>query len=687
MKLIAASVLILFLLFEGLGTWLGDRLNCTVGKYGAPYGAAAFFALIAIIYYPIEILHGDFRILFWETVLVVLFMLYCTIRSWKTVLEHLKSRSSLCLLIGAVAFCFIFYHCYVDLEFSDATMYLGYISQDIGNAHINLFNPYTGVSGKEWDSLYLYQAYYPFVSVYICTLNLTAGAFRMGQVETLKAAVWGMGMLYQLVSTALLINITALLKTKNVWQKRVLLFFGMFYLNLYYWRVVDAWYGNTWRTLFLTLLMVSVYRWIAGEFTDSDAKKILPVISFAGIACSSSYLFISFALLSILAAYLFLRKGENVFQQMSVYVIPLVVYACVMLTHQTSAAYLIMGFFAVYYFLLFTKQKFRDLLHRLDLFIEKHARLIFVILIPCLCMGYSLYLHVAHPEFLYDYDYFFRNHQDVDMVKDYFFVYSTWLDNLINVLRWIGVILLIQNAVKPEDLYLKVSAQLMILVFMNPLATPAIAAAIASNVFYRAWEVMFNPFTELFLINLLFQHLNACRQGRFLQICLAGLLLFVTIDTNVLALRGDGNASYGFYVSHAGDTDPLSKVTKDEAEAIDALKQALGEEAYSGTQPIILSQIEATRSYLPNVIQLITPRDTYYTDTRVNEDLYQIARRHHPWDEATEAPYEETAALLKQYQVQYAVVRYWENPEYDAALSECGTNIYQNSTIRIYQIS
>ena len=686
MKLIAAAVLILFVLFEGLGDWIADQVNCTVGKYGAPYGAAAFFALIAILYYPVEILHGDFRILFWETVLVILFMLYCTIRSYKTVLDHLKSRSSLCLLAGAAVFCYVFYHCYVDLEFSDATMYLGYISQNIRNAHINLFNPYTGVSGAEWDSLYLYQAYYPLVSVFVYSLNLIAGALKLGQVETLKASVWGMGLLYQLVSTALLINITGLLKTKNVWQKRALLFFGMFYLNLYYWRVVDAWYGNTWRTLFITLLMGSIYRWIAGEFTDSDAAKILPVISFAGIACSSSYLFISFAVLSILAAFLFLRKGENVFLQMSLYVIPLVVYACVMLTHQTSAAYLIMAFFAVYYFLLFTSQKFRDLLHRLDLFIEKHARLIFVILIPCICMVYSLYLHLAHPEFLYDYDYYFRNHQNVDMVKDYFFVYSTWLDNLINVLRWIGVILLIQNAVKPEDLYLKVTAQLMLLVFMNPLATPAIAATIASNVFYRAWEVLFNPFTELFLINLIFQHLNASRQRRLLQTCLGGLLLFVTIDTNVLALKGDGNASYGFYVSHAGNTDPLSKVTKEEAEAIAALKEEIGEGAFSGTQPIILSQIEATRSYLPNVIQLITPRDTYYTDTRVNEDLYQIARRHHPWDEAQKAPYEETDTLLARYKVQYAVIRYWENPEFDAALAGCGTNIYQNSMIRIYRI-
>ena len=54
MKLIAAAVLILFVLFEGLGDWIADQVNCTVGKYGAPYGAAAFFALIAILYYPVE---------------------------------------------------------------------------------------------------------------------------------------------------------------------------------------------------------------------------------------------------------------------------------------------------------------------------------------------------------------------------------------------------------------------------------------------------------------------------------------------------------------------------------------------------------------------------------------------------------------------------------------------------------
>ena len=43
MKLIAAAVLILFVLFEGLGDWIADQVNCTVGKYGAPYGAAACY--------------------------------------------------------------------------------------------------------------------------------------------------------------------------------------------------------------------------------------------------------------------------------------------------------------------------------------------------------------------------------------------------------------------------------------------------------------------------------------------------------------------------------------------------------------------------------------------------------------------------------------------------------------------
>ena len=158
--------------------------------------------------------------------------------------------------------------------------------QNIGIDRLNLFNLYTGVKGQEWDGLYLYQGYYHFVSAYISILNLPA-RFGIGSgVETLKGTVWGMGLLYSLVSGALIINIVDILPIKSRWMKRIFAVFALFYLNLYYWRVVFAFYGNTYRSLLITFLMFMIYEREAGVFPRRVSAILLMLISFAGIACS-----------------------------------------------------------------------------------------------------------------------------------------------------------------------------------------------------------------------------------------------------------------------------------------------------------------------------------------------------------------------------------------------------------------
>ena len=85
-------------------------------------------------------------------------------------------------------------------------------------------------------------------------------------------------------------------------------------------------------------------------------------------------------------------------------------------------------------------------------------------------------------------------------------------------------------------------------------------------------------------------------------------------------------------------------------------------------------------------VQLITARDTYYPHTRIDEDLYQIAKRHHPWEEAGDPPYEKTGMLLKKYEVDFVIVRYWENPVFDEQLAQTGKMLYQNEVFRLYAI-
>ena len=62
-------------------------------------------------------------------------------------------------------------------------------------------------------------------------------------------------------------------------------------------------------------------------------------------------------------------------------------------------------------------------------------------------------------------------------------------DNILNIIRWIGVILILWKAQSEEQNYIKSLFVMMLILFLNPLATTAVAYLIASNVFYRTVEV------------------------------------------------------------------------------------------------------------------------------------------------------------------------------------------------------
>ncbi len=677
MSLIACFLVLLVLISEAYGLYLQNRLQIPVRGYSAPLGFALILAVCQIFYYPVQICNASFSWIIAITSLVLAVGICLLVRSWKQVLAQVKQKRTLLVLLAVAVYAAVLYQLYVDLEYSDAPMYLNDIAQNINTDHLNLFNLYTGEIGEEWDALYLYQGYYHFCSYMVWLLN------RIRPVETLKAVVWGMCLLYALMSTMLFSSILSALPSTGKVFRGIMAVFACFYLNFYYWRLIYGFYGNTWRSLWITFLMFSIWRWQKGEM-GKNAPYLLMIVGFAGCACSSSYLFISFAVLSLLAAHLWIEKKQNVTGTMSEIVIPLVIYACVLLARRGRLGLVLAAVFAAYYILYFNGFLSRAL-NGLDRLLEKKPQRLFGIFVPAFIAVVSFVIIRRHPDFLYGYAYFFNNHQTYDMVKDYFFVYSTWYDNIVNVIRWAGVILIIRKAAKSEERYLKHTFIGMLLVFMNPLCTPAVAYFIASNVFYRAWEVLFNPFTELCCIVAVYEALRT----RTLRGVLACGLIVPLAVTNVLSFQGDRESAYGLYYKEAqADYLKLQKMQPEALDAILYLEEQLAENPIEGRQTVVISQAEGTRVYLPQVIQLVTARDTYYPWTRVNEDLYQIARRHHSYDPPEDdIPYEETCSLMQEYNVDYVIDRYYENSEFDTALDGCSVILYQNAQFRVRQIT
>ena len=83
---------------------------------------------------------------------------------------------------------------------------------------------------------------------------------------------------------------------------------------------------------------------------------------------------------------------------------------------------------------------------------------------------------------------------------------------------------------------------------------------------------------------------------------------------------------------------------------------------------------------------MFTARDYFYEDVRVNQFLYHIARRHHPWDEPWEPWYEITCDLLKEYNTDYILLRYIENPEFDSYSDACSITLYDNDTFKLKKV-
>ncbi|MEG3003969.1 MAG: hypothetical protein RR878_03370 [Anaerorhabdus sp.] len=219
-----------------------------------------------------------------------------TIINIKKVIKKLLKVETIFVILSLLVFFFVFYNCFIDIEFSDAPMYLNYISQNINNKHINLFNLYTGLVGAEWDSLYLYQGYYHFTSFLCWLINIPHYLFNStGYVENIAISTWSMGMLYNILSSMVFISIIKYFKWENKVIEYSVLIFTLFFSNFYYLRIAFSFYGNMFRTLLITLLIFLIYQWAKEE--KDQLKYLFVLVVAAGLACSSSFLFISFTVL------------------------------------------------------------------------------------------------------------------------------------------------------------------------------------------------------------------------------------------------------------------------------------------------------------------------------------------------------------------------------------------------------
>lgn len=669
-------MLVLFILGStGVGIEINKRLNINDG-FAMPIGLATILFIAQLCYYPIQYLNMSFKLLAIISIVILLLVAIITLKNIKDVVLNFKNHYLIFAGLSFLGYLFVFYHCFIDLDYSDSVMYLNYAAQNVNIDKLNMFNLYTGKYGAEWDGLYLYQGYYHLMSFCCWLLNMPK---QLGVISTsvdyIQISTWLFGMLYSITSSLFICNFFKEMKIENKVVNYTLLIFTLLFSNFYYWRVVFAYYGNTYRTLFTTMLVYYLYQWIKG---NKNYYYYIPIIIGASLACSSTSLITVFATMVCLMAYLFIAKKENAFHDLAFFVFPLVIYACVMISKQRFIIGLAIGICAIIYYVTVNNKYNKMIVNGISKVLYDHGKLVFYIIVPIAVMLISFIINKFDNNFLIDYSYAFQNHQNYDMVKDYSFRYSNIIDNILNVIRYIGLVLIIYKAKSDEDNFIKVLIIIMLLVFVNPFSATTIAYFIASNVYYRSIEVLFNPFTELLIVLIIINSINK----KTVTYGMSFSLLVITLLGHVLSFNDNENGLYTFYIEGGKEVDNIKKLEDDELEAIGYLKEYMLTDTLTD-QPVIISHSSGIRTYIPNAYVLFTPRDQFYPHTRLNEEFYQIAKRHRDWEDNDNINYQKACSYLREYNVDYLLIRYWENEEFDIASDECTSTYVTTSEFKV----
>ncbi len=677
MKRIFLVVILLCILSEGVGNYAVKKLKVLKPSFSMAYGFAILLGLLQLLYYPILLVNGPFTHILIITSLVLLGAFCLTILSWKETLHSFIQPKVLLLIGSSLFFLFVFSKLYIDLEFSDSSTYLNYIALNINAPHLNLYNLTNGLRGPEWNIYYLFQGYFHFVS-YICYI-VNIPYYLLGstfEVPNMVITIWGCGLLYHILSSSLILSVVDSLKIENKFFYYALLLFGFFYSNFYYWNISFAWYGNTFRSIFLMGSIYCIYQW--EKENNSNYKYLILFFTSAALACSSSSLFMSFAILYACASYFFYIKKENALEDMLLMIFPMVCYVCAFLHTHVLLSVIVM---IAYLVILLQSFKKNSLLKKLEAFFFHYAKEIFFLGIPILFMIGSLLLHFTIKNDFTSYLYYFKNYRLSDMIMDYTFLHSEPLEFILNVLRWLGVILVIQ---KKDSMWLRSFCIIMLVFFLNPLCTILLQMTITGMVFYRNFMVLYNPITEIIFFYYIYQRIENKKLSR---ICLSLILVGVMLMGNICSFFPEYETGlYWVYVRGGKDVDSIYKMDYDEYVATMELRHdILGknfDSSYNG-QPVVISQSNATLSYIPSIYQVFTSWHYHYPLDRINEELYQIQKKPSSWIEEEPMDYSNTCELLKKYEVDYILLQYWDSKGFDEASDACFVTFYTGSKYKV----
>ena len=494
---------------EGAGSWFERLLGIDRKGFSAPIGFAVLMACLQVLAYPAQIGNWSFLYLLLVTLILFAAAIWMTCWNAKEAFRHFRRKETFIVLFAGLLFLYLA---------SKNLMVSAGIPGGYFHCHANEIG-----SG-------LFQVYPQFLRV-LTWLNELPHLLHLSSIpaDYIFCEMVGGGLLFAVISSMFIVNVVRSFHLRNHWLEFSIIAFMLTYENYVSWHLSTAYLGTAWSELMMAEGLFVIWRW--HQESNEQIKYLLIPVLMAGLAFDNGFGLAGIAILYGLTAYQLRTRTIRCFFELFSNLAPYVLYSAALLSRTSEAgAWILFLFYLAFLFFRYRKP-FRRWITLGEEWLFDHGDLILFGIIPAAAAGLSLYLSITEPWAATAYSYYFQDFTEVGDARDYLFIHSSWLEIVLNIFRWGGLVLLIIFAKTKDEQIMRVMMITTLLVFLNPLCTPFLTY-ITGPAFYRTFTVLFNPFTETVMF-LKFYHLfewNAVGQWILeLVLCLAAFMGLITI--------------------------------------------------------------------------------------------------------------------------------------------------------------
>lgn len=576
---LVAGILIYF--FELVGRYVLsilkiDNFICCFG-----IGLIVFLAYSYVTTSLMTALNGSFYVICTIYSLFFIILIILIIKDRKKISFKIDLINTLVLIVFVFIMILYAYNTTLgELSGFDSTFYLNLVTSNIKSNHMNYSYFSNGAQQAYISRQYTFQTYYYVASFFSYVFSNIINIFHRTYYQTVY--VWVFQILFNAFFYSLIVNSIYLMKNKSnkIITILILLFFLFVYGRIYYYNVY-GFYGNTYRVVttgYATLLL-----YLLTTNNRNNELMTLFIISLLGAASvSSSSVFIDIFILY--GSYFVLcNKYKDVLKFYSVPLLFVLTNLFSITIHLSILNCLLISFVISIILYLFGE--------KINSLLSKKKSLIAIL---SLSIAFMFIASLLKTKNLFDFYAFFDNLSERgDMNINYFNLGSS-RGYLYLKLFILGLLILSLFSIKKVQ-FVQFTLILFLCLF-NPFCCSFLYKVLI--VYFRAFDIIVNPFTIILYINLLSGYF---KDKIILKVVLCACIAFIIIDMNPLyplyyhtsfAPEHDADA-----VNYSNYNNEF-KMSQDEKETIDVICDDI--DYFDLSNPYIITPSLLMKGLVPN---------------------------------------------------------------------------------------